>query len=91
MLTPKLRAALRTVALSDADQAAAALAVHYAEAIDRGDADDLVKLGTALLSALESLGMTPRARRSLVKGATRGGPASPLDELRDRRGARGAG
>lgn len=89
MLTPKLRAALRKVALSDADQAAAALAVHYAEAIDTGD--DLVKLGPPLLQALEALGMTPRARRSLVKGASHGGPASPLDELRRRKRERAAG
>ena len=91
-LTPKVRRALRGVALSEADAAAAELAVHYAQAIDRGgEGDDLTRLGPALLASLEALGMTPRARRSLVKGATSGGPASPLDEIRAKHRSRAAG
>lgn len=46
--------------------------------------------GPKLLAALESLGMTPRARRALVREATNG-PASPVDELRARKIARSTG
>lgn len=76
--------------LTPGDAAAAELAVHYAAALDAG-ADDLAKLGPALLAALEALGMTPRARKSLVKGGDGDGPTSPLDELRRKRAARTAG
>jgi len=81
---------LREMPLTPGDAAAAELAVHYATAID-ASADDLTKLGPALLAALESLGMTPRARKSLVKGGDGDGPTSPLDELRQRRADRDAG
>jgi hypothetical protein len=40
--------------------------------------------GPKYLAALESLGMTPRARRALVREAN-GAPDSPLDQLRERR------
>lgn len=75
--------------LTPGDNAAAQLAIHYAAALDAGD--DLTKIGPALLAALEALGMTPRARKSLVKGGDGDGPTSPLDELRRKRAARTAG
>lgn len=83
-----VRASLRTVTLTAADRGAAELAVHYALAID-ADPDTLDVLGPKLLAALESLGMTPRARRSLVRGVN--DASSPLDELHARRRHRGLG
>lgn len=88
LLVPVVQRALRDVPLTSADAAAAELAIHYAEQIDLGE--DLIKIGPPLLAALESLGMTPRSRKSLVREAG-SGPASPLDELRQRRAERAAG
>jgi hypothetical protein len=50
----------------------------------------LASLGPKLLAALESLGMTPRARSAvLLRGVTRDGDTpSPLDQLRARRASR---
>lgn len=66
------------------DRAAAELALTYARRIDAGD--DLAKLGPALLSVLEALHLTPRARNT--KGGATSGGSSPLDELRNRRARR---
>lgn len=80
------------------DQAAADLALAYAAGIDDpqdwGDRqrDPLAELGPKLLAALAALGMTPAARKGITTPA---GPEvvrrSPLDELREKRAARGAG
>lgn len=71
----------------DRDQAVAALARHYADAIDTGECD-LAKIGPALLSALEALQMSARARAVAQRGkatSERSPGQSRLDELRDRR------
>lgn len=85
-LSETVAEALTSVDTDGVDQAAARLAETYAEQIDNGG--DLSKLGPGLLAALESLGMTPRARRNAMKGAS--GVRSPLDELRQRRADRSA-
>ena len=81
-LTPSVRDALAALGVTPVDRAAADLALVYAAAIDAGA--NIARLGPALLVCLESLGMTPRGRRSAVRGAVKGG-ANPLDELRQRR------
>lgn len=74
-------------AIEGVDLAAVELAATYARAID--DGGDVDKTGPLLLTALESLLMTPRARAATAKGGDRDGRGSnPLDELRARRGAR---
>lgn len=68
------------------DKALAHLAVSYAEAIDH--MGDITKLGPALLTALESLQLSPRARAMVKKGVTgneQRPKVNPLDELRERR------
>ncbi|MBW0136852.1 terminase small subunit [Pseudonocardia abyssalis] len=78
-------AAIGDVAASD--QAAVELAVSYARAIDEGA--ELHKIGPLLLSALEALLLTPRARAAALKKGTDDKPAAnPLDELRERRARR---
>lgn len=71
------------------DKAAAELARAFAEQIDlEQDSATLVKLGTAYLTVLEALQMTPRARalaQKGMKGNDPGKPTSRLDELRERR------
>lgn len=82
-----VRTALDALNLGPSDQGTAELALCYARAVDAEGGLD--KLGPQLLAVLESLGMSPRARASITKGATNGSPsASPLDELRARRAAR---
>lgn len=83
-VTYALRKALKDVSLEPQDQAAARLALEYAAQIDGGQVA-IEKVGPALLSALESLGMTPRARKGIVKGGDGERPASPLDEVRRKR------
>lgn len=80
-----LNTALDHLDLQQVDGAAVQLARGYAEQLD-GDGD-LVKLGPLLLATLGALGMTPAGRTAILgKGApTREPPASPLDELRQRR------
>lgn len=69
------------------DEAAAGLALTYAQAIDEGG--DLSKLGPPLLAALESLLLSPRARAAAKKAVTSDKPpANPLDQLAERRRAR---
>lgn len=91
--------------LDERDRAVADLALRYAAALDAAedgarDAEDgasahlaarLEVLGPKLLSALAALLMTPAARAAITKPATTPGakPKSPLDELRERRAARG--
>ena len=49
----------------------------------------LASLGPKLLTALESLGMTPRARAAVLRGVASDGDApNPLVDLRARRAAR---
>lgn len=79
--------ALAEVTVQTADAGVIELALTYAREIDAGG--ELQKLGPALLSVLESLLMTPKARAALVKGVKDvEPPKSPLDELRARRNAR---
>lgn len=67
------------------DAAAAELARTYARDIDGGG--DLTKLGPALLTALEALGLSPRARKA-VKSDGQQPAANPLDQLAARRAGR---
>lgn len=64
------------------DQAVAELALTYARAIDAG-AEDLSKVGPALLAALEALQLSPRARKAVKTGDKPA--ANPLDQLAARR------
>ena len=74
-------------AVEGVDLAAVELAATYAAHIDTGG--DVEKTGPLLLTALESLLMTPRSRAATAKGGGRDDkPNNPLDELRARRGAR---
>jgi hypothetical protein len=84
--TQRLASAVDTAVAGVDDLGAAELARTYARAIDNGG--DLDKLGPLLLAVLESLGLTPKARAALVKGAKDEPRTSPLDELRVRRSAR---
>jgi hypothetical protein len=88
-LTESLEEALKALDSKPEDQAAIQLARVYAAHLDGGNAD-LVKEGPLLLSVLDALGMTPRARAAVMgKGGGNGAAgAGKLDELRDRRRAR---
>ncbi len=80
--------ALKQVTLAREDDAAVALARSYARALD-ADPAALAKVGHRFLEVLVELGMTPKARASVMKGGTP--PAkSTLDELRERRERQGA-
>ena len=81
-MTSSVNAALQDITITTKDRAVVELARRYARHIDRSP-DDLAKIGPALLSCLEALGLTPRARRN-VTGAN-DAHRSPLDELRQRR------
>lgn len=77
---------LNSATLLPADEGVRELALTYAKSIDEGG--DLDKLGARLLAALDALGLTPRARAAILKGANDERPdghVSPLDELRKRR------
>lgn len=84
-----MRSSLRALKVEPKDRAAAELAISYARLVDDMPAM-IIKVGPLLLSVLESLLLTPRARAALVKGATgdQGKQHSPLDELRSRRNKR---
>lgn len=84
-LETSLFAALKENPATPADRPMAQLALTYARAVDHGE--DLNKIGPALLSALEALLMSPRARASALRGAkTNGSPGTgKLDELHARR------
>lgn len=95
-LVDSVRAGLRELGdIDPRDQAAADLAILYAEHIDDSSdwadrlRDPLAELGPKLLAALAALGMTPAARKGIVEGKTEPAPRrNPLDELRERRAAR---
>jgi len=89
MLTQVVADALAAAPVEPRDAATAELARTYARAIDEGA--DLAKVGPALLAVLEALGMSPRARSAVKKAVTddKSG-ANPLDQLAERRRARGA-
>ena len=70
----------------DADQGTAALALTYARTIDSGG--DLDRLGPQLLTVLDALLLTPKARAAVMKGGKPDALKSPLDALRARRSAR---
>lgn len=80
---------LQALETDDRDGAARDLATLYAAEID-ADPDQLEALGPKLLTALEALGMTPRARSAATKGAA-GAAVNPLDQLQQRRAGRTAG
>ena len=88
-LVGSVTTALTDVTLRPCDRAAADLALAYAAEIDAGETA-VEKIGPALLAVLESLGMTPRARKAIVREVA-DAPASPLDELRQRRARRPTG
>jgi hypothetical protein len=83
-----LNRALNGVILDDRDIAIVELAKHYARSIDRNQDMDW-HVGPRLLDALIELGMTPKARASVLHGGPGGkddgAGDSPLDELRNRR------
>jgi len=75
---------LASMKLTPSDEAAQALAREYAKAID-GNPEMLAKVGARLLETLVELGMTPKARAAVMKGATPPAGVSKLDELRAKR------
>ena len=81
---------LRALKLDRSDMAARHLALQYAEVIDAGGAETLKDFGPKLLTVLETLGATPRARAALSKGGPSGVNfgASTIDDLRARRATR---
>jgi len=84
LLAAAVKDALAARRVGAQDRAAAELALTYAAAIDAGG--DLAKIGPALLSALEALQMSPRARAAGRKAGTGERPAAnPLDQLAARR------
>lgn len=83
-----VRAAVGVLDVSGEDEAAVALALRLAVAIDNeGSGRTVAELAGRLLAVLESLGATPAARKALAKGVPADGAAkqSALDELRKRR------
>jgi hypothetical protein len=85
-MTAAITAALRETELTGADGAAVALALLYAREMDAGIAASVN--GRQLLEVLTALGMTPRARAAVTKGAQSSDHApsrSKVDELRARR------
>lgn len=96
--------ALQSIELQPSDMAAAELARLYADEIDRiddaveegdGTSPGLKEYGPKLLSVLDALGLTPKARQArakTTKGGTRAPQANdPADEIRRRREQRRAG
>jgi hypothetical protein len=76
--------AISEAEIEERDKATAELARQYALSIDHGG--DVVKLGPLLLSVLESLNMSPRARAVGTKGVTTSdNKPSTLDQLAERR------
>jgi len=73
--------------LTETDQAIVELGRTVARLLDQGA--DAVKLTPIMVSVLDALALTPKARARGSKAATSGGlPTSPIDELRERRRAR---
>ncbi len=101
-LRDRVDEALQAVDLQPSDMAAAALARLYADKIDRiddeadesdGTSPGLKEYGPKFLSALDALGLTPKARRARSRTPRGGLDASsagnPVDEIRKRREQRG--
>jgi hypothetical protein len=88
-------AAVTHLELMQEDQGAVALALKISAALDReSNGRTISELSRQLLSTLESLGASPAARRTLMKGVPVAGQANrsdPLDELRAKRAARSNG
>src|SRR4051812_20957164 len=81
-----LTASLKTLTLADVDKAAVKLAMEYAARLDAlGAGRDASRIGPAYLNALESLGLTPRARNATGKQEVVVAGPRPLDQLRARR------
>ena len=81
--------AVKAVALQPADEPALLLTRRYARELD-GDGL-LQEFGAGLRTMLIELGMTPRARASVLRGqAPPASGADALDELRAKREKRGA-
>lgn len=91
-ITISLRLALADVVVEPKDQATVALAYLYAGVLDV-DPDQAEKVGPKYLAALEALLLTPRARAAAMRGVNddQRKQLSPLDELKAKRAARGAG
>lgn len=70
------------------DAAVRDLVVMYAKKIDEKPGS-VFDLGPKLLAGLEALGLTPRARSAGGKLPDTRAADNPLDELRNRRAARG--
>ncbi|GAB3372514.1 terminase small subunit [Amycolatopsis echigonensis] len=87
--------ALAALDLEDEDQAAAALALRLASALDFEESGrTTAELAGKLLATLESLGATPAARKAVLPkgGAPGDSPArTARDDLRARRAARAHG
>lgn len=82
-LHSSVTASLEALDVDARDDGARTLALAYAEQIDAAP-EMLEPLGPKLLAALESLGLTPKARATATKGGP-GAAANPLDQLRARR------
>jgi hypothetical protein len=94
LLLPAVHRTIAQLDLRPEDSAAATLAERYAETIDDttcnecgSHADQLKELGPKLLTALESLGATPRARAAITKGGATGAGQGKLGALRAARAA----
>lgn len=83
-----LDAALKSLPVLAADEAAMSLARQYAAAID-GDPETLPKVGPLFLAVLVELGLTPKARAA-VAGGSAAPTSTKLDELRAQRAKRAA-
>lgn len=82
LLAPAVADTIRQLDLADEDAAAVRLARRYAAAIDDGGPATLNELGPKLLTVLESLGATPKARAAITKGTTASDTPSRLQALR---------
>lgn len=90
-IVESLETSIGSLDLGEADQAIVDLAREYAEQIDAGETPDrhpLPLYGPKLLACLDSLLLTPKARRAITKDPKRDPADSPLDELKRRRAAR---
>lgn len=91
LLVPVVQKSIEEMDLTEADKAASGLAILYAEAIDQAEPEDrskvLIEVGPKLLTVLESLGGSPRARAAIKKGVTSAKDGSRLQTLRAARNA----
>lgn len=92
-LEKAVKSAVSGLSLLPQDSAAVELAITYARSVDSLQ-EPVSKSGPPLLAVLEALGMTPRGRTALLRGAksSEQQPAGdPIDELRQRRARRSTG